>query len=186
MNTTAHLAGAACAAYGWAFAATRRTDPPLPGSLVVLVAAGLGLLSHFVLDLTPHYAWIANIEWFPPFPYRWLVNEAILGAVVAIPALLLASGARWPVAIGMLGGLYPDWEKVLSLDFHIPDRYVLFAWHSSHLSHRTGGLPKPVLVEFECALVLACLAVMWAIRKGLKTAATPVASMEAVAAGRGG
>jgi hypothetical protein len=164
VNTTAHLAGAACAAYGWAVAAAQRKPTPLRAGVVAGGAAVIGLLSHFLLDLIPHYAWIANLDWFQTLPYRWLLCEGLFGLAVAVPALLIARGARGHVALGMLGGLYPDLEKVMSLDLHVPDRYVLFAWHSNHLSHRTGGCSKPILAAFECALVLALLWEMWRIR----------------------
>jgi len=66
----------------------------------------------------------------------------------------------------MLGGIYPDVEKVLSVDFHVPDRFILFAWHSTYLSSRTAGLQKPLLVGIECLLITAFLLAMWRMRRG--------------------
>lgn len=66
----------------------------------------------------------------------------------------------------MLGGIYPDVEKVLSVDLHIPDRFVLFGWHSTFLSTRTAGLAKSVLIALECVLIAGFLLVMWKIKRG--------------------
>ena len=94
-------------------------------------------------------------------PFHWLIREAIFGLAVALPALYLA-GRAWPfVALGMLGAIYPDVEKVLSVDFHIPDQFILFAWHSTELSSRTGGLPRPLLIGSECVLIAAFFIIMW-------------------------
>ncbi len=89
----------------------------------------------------------------------------MFGLAVAAPAFLLA-GKAWPfVAVGVFGGMYPDFEKVLSVDFHVPDAFILFDWHSTYLSNRTGGLPKPLLIVAECIIIGTALTGMWMLRQ---------------------
>ena len=128
-------------------------------------AIGVGVASHLLLDLIPHRAWVAYLNWFKPLPFDWLIQEAVFGLAVAIPALMLA-GRLWPyVTLGMFGGMYPDLEKVLSLEFHVPNRFILFEWHSTYLSHRTAGLPKASLIAIECLLIAGFLLAMWRMRR---------------------
>lgn len=129
--------------------------------LVVAGALLAGILSHLLLDLLPHYAWVVHLDWFKPLPFHWLLREAALGLLIAAAAL--AIGRRsWPyVALGMLGGIYPDVEKVLSVDFDVPGWLILFEWHSASLSSRTAGLPKPILIALEFVLIATFLLFMW-------------------------
>ncbi|MBI3985337.1 MAG: hypothetical protein HY343_00305 [Lentisphaerae bacterium] len=165
MNTPAHIACGACLALALA-TVSRGTQQERPR--VALLAAGsvvLGILSHLLLDLLPHYAWIVHLDWFKPAPFHWLLREAVFGVAVAVPALLL-SGRAWPyAALGIFGAVYPDVEKVLSLDFHWPQALVFFGWHSNFVSNRTAGLPPPLLIAFECLLIGVCLLAMWRIKK---------------------
>lgn len=131
-------------------------------------AMALGMLSHILLDFLPHYAWIVYLDWFRPLPYHWLIREAVLGFAVAIPSLMVA-GKAWPfVAAGMLGAGYPDLEKVLVFDLHLPDAYILFGWHSSHLSSRTGGFPIPILIGFECLILGGFIFALVMSNRGLR------------------
>ena len=128
---------------------------------VAACAFTLGILSHLFLYLLPHYAWIVYLDWFKPLPFFWLIQEAAFGLMIAVPAFIFA-GRTWPyMAFGMLGGIYPDVEKVLFFGFHLPDRYIFFDWHSKYLSSRTAGLPHLVLIGLECALIGALLFAMW-------------------------
>lgn len=172
MNTPTHIACGACLATSLANACQRY---PRTSVRVGLLAAGallLGLLSHLLLDLLPHYAWVVHFEGFRSLPFHWLIREAVFGIAVAIPAFIL-SGKAWPyVALGMLGGIYPDVEKVLSVDFHIPDRFILFAWHSTCLSSRTAGLPRSVLIGIECLLIAGFLLAMWSMKMAVSREAS--------------
>ena len=165
MNTPTHIACGACVAV--AVARFGRAEHASAPRRIVLAACAvvLGLATHLLLDLLPHRAWIVDLGWFRPMPYHWLVREALFGVAVAIPAILIA-GRLWPNAVlGMFAGMYPDIEKVLFLDFHIPEWLVIFKWHSTELSNRTAGLPCAALVTIEVVLIVVFLAAMWAVRR---------------------
>ena len=101
-------------------------------------------------------------------PYHWLVREAVFGLAAGVVALWLADGERPWVMLGMVAAMYPDVEKVLFFDHGVADAFILFDWHSKYLSNRTGGLPKPVLIAFECGLIAACLFTMWRQGRGAR------------------
>jgi len=152
MNTPTHLACAAAVSLAFvqgaqpslaAYGRVRR------GFVLACGCVALGLVSHFVLDWLPHLAWVAWIDWFKPLPYAWLIPEALFGGLIAVPALWLAGKHRRYVAVGMLAGLYPDIEKVLCVDLHIPGSFILLKWHSTYISSRHGGLPWSVLILGE-------------------------------------
>ena len=165
MNIPTHIASGACIAYALAIKLQGRAGAAWQRGLLAVCALALGLISHLLLDLLPHYAWVVHLNWFRPLPFHWLMREAVLGLAVAIPAFVFA-GRSWPyVALGMFGGIYPDVEKVLSVDFRVPDTFILFAWHSNHLSNRTAGLPKPLLIGIECVLIAGFLLAMWRMRR---------------------
>lgn len=73
----------------------------------------------------------------------------------------------WPYAIaGVIGGLYPDIEKVASVDFHLPERFVIFRWHSMQLSAHHAGLPRSVLITAEVVLITVLLLGTWRLGRG--------------------
>ena len=167
MNTPTHIACGACLAQALTLTLHGRRPTAVQCSLLAFGSVVLGIVSHLLLDLLPHYAWVVYLDWFKPLPFHWLIREGVFGLVVAIPAFLL-SGKSWPyVALGMLGGIYPDVEKVLSLDFHVPQQFILCDWHSTYVSSRTAGLPKAVLIGMECLLIAGFL---HAMRKMKRTA----------------
>lgn len=165
MNTPTHIICGACLAQALAqIFSCRKMDSPRIAAIMA-GAFGLGVISHLLLDMLPHYAWVVYLDWFKPLPFHWLIREAMFGLAVAIPAFIL-SGRLWPyAAIGMLGAIYPDVEKVLSVDFHVPDQFILFGWHSNYLSNRTLGLPIPVLIGLELVLITGFLYAMWRMKK---------------------
>lgn len=166
MNTPTHIACGACLAQVVAYATTGKRDTSVRVATIAAAVLLLGVVSHLLLDLLPHYAWIVYLDWFKPAPYHWLIREAVFGLAVAVPALLMA-GKTWPfVVLGMAGGLFPDVEKVLAVDLHLPRQFILFDWHSTYLSKRTGGLPRPFLVAMECCLIAACFFGMWKLKRG--------------------
>jgi hypothetical protein len=166
VNAPTHIACGALLAQLLATSVSRRYA--LRRSVMWFVAfgcVGLGIACHLLLDLLPHYAWIVYLEWFNALPYHWLLREALFGLVVAVPALILA-GRFWPfVMLGIAGGMYPDVEKVLAVDLHVPAALILFDWHSRYLSTRTGGLPMPFLIAFECFLIVTLLLMMCQLKR---------------------
>ena len=165
MNAPTHIAFAACVAHVVTRATSGKRETRARLGLVAVGVVALGIISHLLLDLLPHYAWIVYLDWFKPLPYHWLIREASFGLAVAVPALLW-TGEAWPfVALGMVGGMYPDVEKVLAVDFVLPEQFVLFDWHSTYLSNRTGGLPLPFLILVECCMIAAFLFMMWELKR---------------------
>lgn len=165
MNTPTHIVCGACLAQALALSLSRARHSKVH---ILAVAAGAlcaGILSHLLVDLLPHYNWIVYLPWATGLPFHWLIREAVFSLAVAIPAFILARGLRPYVAIGMLGAIYPDVEKVLSFDFHVPDRFILFDWHSTRFSNRTAGLPNAILIGIECLLIAASLLAMWRMRR---------------------
>jgi hypothetical protein len=170
MNTPTHIAGGACLAMALVCVCSPVAQSRTRVAAVAAGALGVGVVVHLLLDLIPHFAWVVYLEGFKPLPFHWLLREAALGLAVALPALAL-SGRAWPyVALGMAGGLYPDVEKVLSVDFHVPDRFILFGWHSLGVSNRTAGLPKAVLIAGECLLLAGFLFAMWRMKNRASSA----------------
>ena len=140
MNTPTHIICGACLAQAIALAFAKARHSKVRILAVATGALCAGILSHLLVDLLPHYNWIVYLNVATALPFHWLIREAVFALAVAIPAFILA-GRSWPyVAVGMLGGIYPDVEKVLSFDFHVPDRFILFDWHSTRFSSRTAGL----------------------------------------------
>ena len=168
MNAPAHIACGACLAFAIARAARGRRGSPGGTALVAGAVVAAGVVSHLVLDLLPHYAWIVYLDWFKPMPNHWLVREAVFGLAAGAGALWLADGERPWVMLGMVADMYPDVEKVLFFNRGVADAFILFDWHSKYLSNRTGGLPKPVLIAFECSLIAACLFTIWRVGRGAR------------------
>ena len=152
MNTPTHIACGACFAQVLTLTLHGRRPTTVQCGLLALGSVVLGIVSHLLLDLLPHYAWVVYLDWFKPLPFHWLIREGVFGLAVAIPAFIFA-GRSWPyVALGMIGGIHPDVEKVLSVDFHVPDSLILFGWHSTSLSN-------------ECLLIVGFLLAMWRMKK---------------------
>jgi len=165
MNTPTHIACGACIAHIIAHASR---DACVTRSKTAFIAIGVfaaSVLSHLALDLLPHYAWIVYLDWFKTMPYHWLIREAVFGLAIALPALMIAGKARPFIVVGMVGGMYPDLEKVLCVDHGLTQPFILFDWHSRYLSNRTAGLPKPLLVIMECCIIAACLFTMWQLNR---------------------
>jgi hypothetical protein len=165
MNMPTHIAAGACLALALTRSVRRHPESPVGVGLFAVGAVALGLAAHFLLDLLPHYAWVVYLDWFKPLPFHWLAREAALGLAVAIPAFLLAGRSWLYVGCGMFGAIYPDVEKVLAVDLHVPSGVILFGWHSSELSTRTAGLPKAFLIGIESLLIVGFLFAMWRMKK---------------------
>jgi hypothetical protein len=169
MNSPTHLiAGAVTAQVVMAAIGPRASRP-------VQVAAGIGafglaMLSHLLLDAIPHYNWIVYVDWLHRVPFAWLLREAIF----SLPVILLAvyCGRDHPVInfFGLFGGMYPDLEKVAYLDFHLPQRFVLFPWHSLRCTPFDGRHAQSTYIAQEMAIFLVLAAAtyglsVWRMRK---------------------
>ena len=159
MNTPTHLAAGVVVAQ-----AVLRLKCPR------IVAGGLGVvagaLSHLALDAVPHYNWIVYLSWFRGLPFHWLIREAVFALPVVAVAVWLGRD-RWGLTgLALCGSLYPDFEKVAYVDFHIPRQLVIFRAHSLQLSSHTCGWPRPALVGLEVAMLAALLVVaFWLARR---------------------
>ena len=154
MNTPTHIAAGALFAQLMINWLKLRSKPsPIWGCYCL----GWGIASHLLLDLVPHYAWVVYLPGIENFPFHWLIKEAALGLLVAVP-LVYITRERWGcIVLGMIGAIYPDIEKVLYLDFGIPDTLVLFGWHSTSLSSLSGTFSTDALIVIELALVVGLL-----------------------------
>ena len=113
------------------------------------------------LDELPHYNWIVYMHWLSGLSHSWLIRDAILGLIIFVPVLYLGRD-RWALTcLTAVAAMYPDLEKVAYQDFGLPERYVLFRAHSLQLSHHDYGLPHPLLIAFELAVMSACLLACW-------------------------
>lgn len=138
-----------------------RHDPATfgPGRAILYGAAcfAAAVLAHLLFDLLPHFAWIVHLSWFSGLPYHWLIREAVFGLAVLVPALVL-SGRHWLYGVvGLIGGLYPDLEKVAALDFRLPETFVMLPHHSGQISSNDWGLPHGLLIAVELLLIGICL-----------------------------
>jgi len=121
-------------------------------------AFAFGTLSHLVLDEMPHNNWIVHLDWFPGVPFAWLLNQVVCALPFAIMGWLVGRDHLLILGCGMVGGMYPDFEKVAYLDLQMPKEFVLFHAHSLKLSSNHGDWPFSQLVTLEVALVIAFVA----------------------------
>lgn len=173
MNVPTHIACGALIGYAVAQVRSRcsnqaRRDRPARLFAAIFV---LGVASHLLLDLIPHYAWIVDRDWFISAASHWVIRATILSLLVGLPAIWI-TGRAWPCAVaGILGAMYPDIEKVAYFNFGATDPLILFDWHSKHLTSNPPGVPAWVLMGAEWILVVAILAAMAIMRR--RTRAEP-------------
>lgn len=118
----------------------------------------LAAFSHLALDAVPHYNWIVYLNWFHELPFHWLIRDALF-ALPMIGIGWYAGRDYWLIlALGLFGGMYPDFEKVAYVDFHMPEQLILFRSHSLQLSGHTGDLPHGYLIAIELVLLTVCVA----------------------------
>jgi nitrogen fixation-related uncharacterized protein len=126
-----------------------------------------GVLSHLFLDAIPHYDWLFYVKIFSPLPFWWLIPQFL----TTIPVLMITfyvTRDHWGIAlVSVLGGVYPDIEKLMYLDFHLPQYLVVFRKHSCYLSQWTPLelRYKSFLIVFEVGLFFVLLGgLYWAAR----------------------
>mgnify|MGYP000096075970 CR=1 FL=1 len=129
------------------------------GSLVDGRAApfALGLGSHIVLDVIPHYE----------FEKMWVEALIVTGALGALLALGRAESA---VFWGALGGVLPDIENLLWKQGILPGRWKMFPGHNRRLRRFVPhGRPLPVRHAWW-QVVMAAAGVFVAARALIRTA----------------
>ena len=130
--------------------------------MVVLTAvAVLAILAHVLLDLVPHYNWVANGSLFLGVRDGWYYRETVALLPVAVILLVLGRRNLLAASVGMIAALYPDLEKVAYLAFGIPDRFVLFGWHSRVLSSNQSGFPRWLLSMLDMLILTGCTVALW-------------------------
>jgi len=166
MTSPTHIAAGALVASAVALWSERwRKGSRLRVALALAAAALLAVVVHFLMDLAPHYNWVANNSLFAGYASGWYYREG--AALLPTAALLLILGGRrfWWVLLGIVVGLYPDIEKLAYLALHIPAQFVIFEWHSQALSSHDFGLSKPLLTAFDIAVLATCLAGVWRLNR---------------------
>ena len=157
MNVAFHeLVGIAIAQETGARLGTRASGRP--GVRAWIVASGLALLSHGILDALPHY-----------YPLPSAADVVVSVALVGAWLLLVPRWMRWPLFVVCLAALLPDivdhFPKDVRRHLHIdlPVLPNLFPWHwrsdSGSLTGRTGplwleSLTNHVIVLAFCATMI--------------------------------
>jgi len=119
----------------------------------------LGVFSHLLLDAMPHYDWLFYITIFKPLPFWWHIPQAIMAMPVILFTWYVLRDHPVIAMISLLGGIYPDLEKLAYFDFHLPRELVIFKQHSCYLSQWTAWEReyKTALIVFEVLLLPALL-----------------------------
>jgi hypothetical protein len=162
MTAPTHIAaGALIASVVAARTRAWRSGSSARNIIVALAVAVLAVAAHVLMDLMPHFNWVAHGSLFHDVRHGWYYREAV--ALIPAAALLLILGRRnlLLVSIGIVAGLYPDIEKLAYLAFHVPDALVFFDWHSRAVSSHDAGLAHWSLSLFDMCLFGACVAGVW-------------------------
>jgi hypothetical protein len=118
-----------------------------------------GILSHLFLDAVPHYDWLFYVKTFSPLPFWWFIPQFL----TTIPVLIITFYVmrdHWMIAmISVVGSVYPDIEKLIYFDLHLPQYLVVFRRHSCYLSQWTLWEleHKNLLITAEVGLVIVSL-----------------------------
>ncbi len=131
------------------------TNHVLSGALVGRVAPGpasafvAGLVSHFVLDVVPH--WGEQRIFLRVAVVDGLVGLAVMGVI----ARTAAPERRTRVVAGMLGACLPDADKPSELFFgRSPFPVALDDWHRQIQRESPRRLPQEVVVATLGALIV--------------------------------
>ncbi len=136
------------------------TNHVLGGALVGLAspgpgaAFGVGVLSHFVMDVVPH--------WGDPDHRAFLrvaVIDGLVGlATMALVARMTPTPRRMTVVAGMLGACFPDSDKPSELFFgRSPFPAAVDSFHKMIQTESRARMPQEILVAGLQLLVFAGL-----------------------------
>jgi hypothetical protein len=160
MNAPTHIAASACLAHlllnacqGRAARLPRRAVAFGVAALAAAAACGL----HLAMDSLPHRSWTALSFRLVPSLFRndYLLREAALGLVAAVPCLRWSARRRGVVLVAMMAGMYPDVEKAAYHHGLLPRGLLLFPWYSDHWSSPVEGLSSWMQVILEVMLLAA-------------------------------
>ena len=175
MDIPLHIAAAA-----WTCSVTLAVAHKLPkcvlssGGRVALgvVCFCLGVSSHVLLDLIPHYDFVYKFFRFPglphPFGLIWtLCKVGVVTLPVILPFLALNRDHLVIALAAIAGGVYPDFEKTLYLHGRLPDGLVISLRHSGAYSAVGWEYTHKFLITaLEIGLFgLFLLGIYWAARR---------------------
>lgn len=135
------------------------TNHVLAGALVghavrrPVLAFGVGVLSHLVLDAVPH--------WGESRPMRQLLHVAVPDGLLGLAAMAVGTAAaprahRWSVLAGAAGGAFLDLDKPSNLFFGFsPFPAAVDDFHGRIQHESPHRMPQEVLVGAATGLVLA-------------------------------
>ena len=134
----------------------------LPGTICFL----LSLFSHLLLDAVPHYDFIYKIFRLPMLPqflsYGWALFKVGVFTLPVIFIFLYLTRDHWLIAlISIFGSVYPDIEKGIYLNLHIPKYLIIFQNHSCSYS------PADWESEHKLFLIITELCLFGALLIGL-------------------
>ncbi|MCG3149036.1 MAG: hypothetical protein PCFJNLEI_02488 [Verrucomicrobiae bacterium] len=130
-----------------------------------VAAFGAGVAAHLALDAVPHNNWTLAQNWFPGVAYAWLANAAVVATPFLIFGLVIERRHWVILLLGVLGGLYPDIEKLGYIDFNLPQAFVLFPSHSLKVSSHDGGWSLWECVLVEASILISLLGVAVALAR---------------------
>ncbi|MCP4398926.1 MAG: hypothetical protein GY801_16705 [bacterium] len=165
MDLPAHVAAGALTASIILYAESKHNRDR--GDRTYMVKLGMacflwGTLEHLILDALPHYDWLFKVTFFKPLPYYWMHPQILTTVPVLIAAFILMKDYWMIAVISVLGGVYPDIEKLAYLDLHIPKFFVLFRRHSCSLSGRPWEYAhKDFLIVTEICVFVLMMGGMW-------------------------
>jgi hypothetical protein len=159
VNVAFHeLAGVALAQETAAWLEARPPTAP-PSRVAWLLAVGLAVLSHGILDALPHY-----------YPLPSAVDVAVSLALVAGGLAAFPRGRRWWLLAVCLAAVLPDIIDHVPDDLHrhvspsIPVPPNLFPWHwltgSGSLTGRTGPLWRESLTNHVIVVAFCAVAIV--------------------------
>ena len=172
MDFPVHVAAGALA--GHAMLYVHAKQPGKTGAFTQADALKLGLagclfgvLTHLLLDALPYYDWLFRVKIFKPLPYWWMLPQILTTLPVIGAALRLSKDAQIVVGASILGGMYPDIEKLSYLDAHLPRSLVLFPYHSCQLSGSPWEFShaRELIVMEICVFAMMMRMIYWLAAK---------------------
>ena len=170
MDLPVHIAAGALIGNGMAYIATRSPRPAMTRQAWIKTGCAaflLGVCAHLLLDSLPYFDWLFYIPLFKPLPSWWLYPPILTAIPVVAAALYWMWDVRELAAAAMIGGAYPDIEKLLFFDWGLPASLLLFKNHSRTLSGSAWERAhRPLLIVFEIVVfALIMVGMRWINRR---------------------